>query len=302
MAICESRLDTWSNRGAITNAQNSKDRVINVLESWAHWPADLNAKSKLQGSYRNSTNIRADSDVDFAYVLTSVFNYNVDKLNTQEKDKFNNSYADATGYDFTNYRNDVYQALIDTFGTGNVKKGNKAFKVTTSILPVDVLPARDYRIYQSFNENNKTDYIKAINFLDESKNKFEISYPGLHYNNGCIKQSVTTNRFKPFVRILKNARHHMVNNGLITQENAPSYFLECVAYNLPNHLFNVELQQTMLSFLQWMQNIFQSEKQSELFCQHEQHSLFGNDSRQWPSSDANIYLNSLIDVWNSGLN
>ncbi len=84
MGIPESQLETWSNRGATVISQNTHESIRTALDS-----SDLIKKCKytvyLQGSYKNSTNIYADSDVDVVVQLTSLYYYDIDGLTPSEK-------------------------------------------------------------------------------------------------------------------------------------------------------------------------------------------------------------------------
>lgn len=63
MVQTESQLTIWANQGAIVNSISAHESIRNSLEvdtSQVKGKVD----TYLQGSYRNSTNIRGDSDVD----------------------------------------------------------------------------------------------------------------------------------------------------------------------------------------------------------------------------------------------
>ena len=73
MAIPESQLEKWANQGAIITAKSTADSVKNALSSYDNWKDGVDFKVYLQGSYKNSTNIRGDSDVDVVAQLNSTF-------------------------------------------------------------------------------------------------------------------------------------------------------------------------------------------------------------------------------------
>jgi hypothetical protein len=72
MSVPESQLQTWSNQGAITTAQSTHTSIRNALSAY-NWPVDVSYNIYLQGSYRNSTNFRGDSDEDVIVEVTSVY-------------------------------------------------------------------------------------------------------------------------------------------------------------------------------------------------------------------------------------
>lgn len=73
MGIPERQLEGWSNDGATGAAQLTHTAIRQALRGWQGWPADLRFEDYLQGSYRNSTTIRSDSDVDIVVEMTPVY-------------------------------------------------------------------------------------------------------------------------------------------------------------------------------------------------------------------------------------
>ncbi|MBW4626925.1 MAG: hypothetical protein KME49_15835 [Brasilonema octagenarum HA4186-MV1] len=61
MAISESQLQTWSNQGATVSAQQTHTSIRNALSNY-QWISSVRYDAYLQGSYRNSTNVRGDSE------------------------------------------------------------------------------------------------------------------------------------------------------------------------------------------------------------------------------------------------
>ena len=103
------------------------------------------------------------------------------------------------------------------------------------------------------------------------------------------------NRYKPAVRMLKNARNYLVDDNVIPSSLAPSYFLECLIYNAPDDVFKNDLQETYRGIVDWMvgNNI------SEAVCQNEQQNLFGPDAVQWSLEDAKTLSHHLVNLWNN---
>src|SRR3989344_2437503 len=64
MPIPESQLETWARPGASTTAKTTADSIKNALNSYRSWPSGVEFDVYLQGSYKNDTHIRGDSDVD----------------------------------------------------------------------------------------------------------------------------------------------------------------------------------------------------------------------------------------------
>ena len=79
MPIPESQLSTWSHHGAQDSSKRTHEAIRSVLNAHA-WPHGMTYNFYLQGSYRNDTNIRGDSDVDVVLELTSSLKLDTDLL------------------------------------------------------------------------------------------------------------------------------------------------------------------------------------------------------------------------------
>ena len=64
-----------------------------------------------------------------------------------------------------------------------------------------------------------------------------VSYPQLHHERGLAKEEATSRRFRRTIRMFKAARNRLVDNGALDKDDAPSYFIECLLHNVPDHLF-----------------------------------------------------------------
>src|SRR3989338_4260780 len=77
-----------------------------------------------QGSYKNNTNVRRDSDVDIGIVCEDIFF--ADYPEGTSRETFGNSKADYSNQQF---KKDVGEALVAYFDAGVVTRGNKAFDI-----------------------------------------------------------------------------------------------------------------------------------------------------------------------------
>ena len=115
MAPTETQLGTWSHQGAVVTAQNTHLSVRNALAAYPQ----LEGKDfdvYLQGSYKNSTNIFADSDVDIA-IQNGIFFYDISSLSQNQQLLFNQAYQNTEStYTYWNFRKDVLQALQNYYG------------------------------------------------------------------------------------------------------------------------------------------------------------------------------------------
>ncbi len=283
--IPESQLERWSHQGATTTAKQTHESIRAALDRY-EWP---NGKPEvyLQGSYKNSTNIRGDSDVDVVVQLNSVF---ISNLTEEQKRRFGFVKADYTWSDF---HSDVERALTEYYGVSKVRRGKKTLKVETSYLPADVVVCIQYRKYPP-NPRSEDDYIEGMTFYVPAESRWVVNYPKLHYENGTEKNKRTGERYKPTIRMFKNARTYLIDRGA-PQDLAPSYFLECLLYNVPDDKFGGTLQETFCNVINWLLKA----ELSKFRCQNEQLTLFGNSPEQWSEEKARRFLNYMANLWNN---
>lgn len=293
MTIPESQLKTWSNQGAVTTARVTHESVRSAING-----KDFDIY--LQGSYKNSTNIRGDSDVDIIVQLNSTFEYDIYSLTEYEKRLFKQAYKDAV-YLWKNFRDDIIKALQNHYGISKISEGNKSIKVAGDSwrLPADVIVCLQYRKYQSFRSIYDQKYIEGILFYTIRENRRVINFPKPHYDNGVNKnaQYRTNGWYKPTVRVFKNARTYLIDKGIISETLAPSYFLECLLYNVPDENFKNSYKEIFLNLILWLGNCFQNDRYQKFLCQNEQLYLFGNTPEQWSSINALKLIISLFKLW-----
>lgn len=182
-----------------------------------------------QGSYRNNTNVRKDSDVDIGILCTDPFFHDpLPEGWTQERLGF----SDAT-YHYDQYKNEVEEALVNYFGRSAVKRGNKAFDVheTSYHVEADVAAFFEHRRYQADGT-----YLEGVELRTDKENRRVINWPEQHYENGVSKNKATGTRFKSIVRVLKALSNEMTGQG-VGAADVPGFFLGCLTYNIPNDRF-----------------------------------------------------------------
>ena len=289
MAIPESQLSTWSHHGAQDSSKRTHAAIRQVLDAY-QWPTGITREFYLQGSYRNDTNIRGDSDVDVVLELKSTTNYDVSSLSQYEQGLVTASFQPAT-YDWNDFRRETLKALEPGFGERMVAQGNKSIKLKADPprLAADVVVCMEHRRY-----TNYSSYVEGITFWALHGKRWIVNYPKEHYKNGAAKSSRTWDRYKRTVRMFKNARHHLESTGRISTDLAPSYFVECLLYNAPDSSFQYGFQETYCSVVNWM---VQSSL-DRLVCQNGQQWLFGPSPEQWSLADAKVFANHLVSLWN----
>lgn len=285
--ISESTLSAWCNQGATSTSAGTYASIKKALGDH-NWPAGMSHEVYLQGSYANSTNIRGDSDVDIVVESDGVF-YN--NLTDEEKQILKLS---TGAYGYSEFRAEVAKALADYYDAGAVDNtGDKCIKVdgASNRLPADVVPSITYKSYK-----NLAVVAKGIMLITNSGKRI-VNYPKIHRDNGTNKNQLTYSAFKPSVRMFKNARNHMSSNP--TASNAPSYFVECLIYNVPNELLQGSRQEVFVKSLSFLAKFADAGGLANVLAQNEQHLLFGSDSTQWDLDDALSYVEGCLDLWNN---
>jgi hypothetical protein len=297
MAIPKAQLDSWANRGADTASADSYARVRKAIIDG--WPSGRKQpKIYLQGSYANDTNTRGDSDVDVVVEYEDTFNYDVSSLPDNQQALWRLSYPTNATYLASHVRQDTLAALQRTFGVAAVTSGKKALKVGlggTTRMTVDVVPATKHREYHSF-VSLPGDVSEGIHFYDSAGNAI-INYPLLHITNGQAKNnsSRTGGNFKPTVRLFKNYRTYLVDKGLLADSVAPSYFVECLLYNVPDHLFAGSLDAIAHAIL----NHLYTTTRQNFVTQSGRIYLHGPGNTQWPAPNADAFILAAVNGWNN---
>lgn len=201
-----------------------------VREAISASPAFSNSEVSIytKGSYPNNTNVRRDSDVDVVVELQDCQYY--DYLPGVSPAA---SYASAYPGPWTpqSWRSAVTKALEERFGTSSVAPGKIAINVKAvegSRPSADVVPSFNYVRYDD--PNQESSHVGSCVFPSDGGPKV-VNYPRQQLENGRWLNTLTGQRYKKFVRALKNAENTLVANG--EMEDLPSYFMECLVYNVP---------------------------------------------------------------------
>jgi hypothetical protein len=294
MSLSEAQLQIWSGHGPVASAKATHEEVRKALANDANLQS-VDFEVYLQGSYRNDTNIRGDSDVDVVVELRSTFYSETSALSLNDKSNYDRAFSPAP-YGIDAIRADVHQALARHFGAGAVTNGDKALKVAASSgrLPADVLPCAQWRNYVAFPTFGSPSWVEGVVFWTQRDTRRVVNYPKVHYQNGVSKNSAwrTNGEFKPNVRVLKNARSHLENRGVIAPDLAPSYFVESLAYNAPDAVFTASRTASLIGFLLW----FDKADLSRLVAQNEQTFLFGPTPEQWSMDSARRFASAVVGL------
>ncbi len=280
--------------------QERCERVIKAIKTAIRNSSKLNAHNILvftQGSFRNRVNVRQESDVDVGVMLYDCF------LAQYPEGKGNADYGNRdAGYPFSQFKNELEEALVNYFGRVAVTRGNKAFDINakSSQVEADVVPFFEFRRYW-----DRGGYRAGVAVIPDKGGRIE-NYPErlveywpstpLHYENGVSKNTATSRRFKGMVRIFKKLRVELEEAGNPIATEIPSYLLECLVWNAPNWCFQgdawVDRVQSVLRFL------WQNTNEAALcrkWCEVDNIKYLFHISQPWSRQQAHSIIDAIWD-------
>ncbi|WP_137992707.1 nucleotidyltransferase [Streptomyces vilmorinianum] len=184
-----------------------------------------------KGSYPNNTNVRSDSDVDIKVQLNSLYYYDFAPGVVAFPNRSSSSYTGR--WTPTLLRQEVGRALVKAFGSGVDDSHNVAFYVPPvpgSRPNVDVVPCFEYRLFT--NGAGTSFHTGSVVYCRDSGRI--VNWPELQLAHGRTKNTNTGKRYKFVVRVLKSVENELCWQKRI--EAVPSYFSECLIYNVPDHV------------------------------------------------------------------
>ena len=277
MPIPESTLSGWGHhRSGMASAQ-AHVAIRDALAAYP-WPTGITYKVFLQGSYQNGTNLSQDSDVDVVIQLASRLRPSVAALGPDAL-RANASHRSALER-WQTFRQHALHAMRARFG-GTVMSGRKTLKVPRGRIPAaaDVVVTLKHEDGLAF-------------YLPDAR-RWVVSYPQRHHQRGLSKERATGDRFKRYVRIFKAARNQLISRGALDPGVAPSYFIECLLYNVPDRLFRGELSATYIGILQWLETA----PMRNFETQSGRTKLFGPRDEQWSPERARRFVSALRQLW-----
>lgn len=291
MAIAEAQLDTWSNQGATTSSAATYASIKAALDAYK-WPDGMGWTVYLQGSYPNATNIRGNSDVDVVVEMTSVFYSDLTEAEKQARG------FTAARYGYDDLRRAVVAALQSYYGVSTVDAtGPNAIAVAASgsRLKADVLPCVTYRQYGGGGSP-----VEGIKFWNQHTKEEKVNFPKVHIANGSAKNSSTRTRgwYKPSVRMFKNARERIIGSSDELRKRYPSYFVECLLYNVPDAAFGTSYVSTYAEAVNFLAAALKDGRAQTYATQSQQQYLFGTASTQWSLEKAKRFVADLATLWN----
>lgn len=296
MPIPDSQCDTWRNQGATATAKVTHESVRTALSAATSAVRDKDFEVYLQGLYRNDTNIYGDSDVDIVVQLNQTVLDDWSGLVPAEQALFAQTFSPAV-YTVDLFDADVLKTLTAYFGPSAVTPKNKCIDIAkgSGRLAADVVVALRYRRWLRYRGPFDQECAEGISFWGRTDSRQVVNYPKMHYQNGVAKNLATNGTYKPSVRMIKNARKYLVSQGRLDAAMAPSYFVECGLYNLPNECFTAGSADTFYRILKWLDD---NPDWTQGVTQSQQTLLFGSSPEQWQTGAARWFHSSLVELWN----
>ncbi len=232
MKVTDEQLIQWAKAPSETEEDKSRatrDRVEKALKA----SFGDGIRVFLQGSYKNRTNVKRESDIDIVVEYTGTYFHELHMLSPQELQRYWTLHQPVT-YPYNQFKDDVTKILTAEFDTGEVERKDKCIKVYRNGQRVhaDVIPSFTHNCYSTAT----TVAYKGIHFItDAGVDTF--NYPEHHHANGEAKNVDTRGNYKDIVRILKNIKYDLVDAGTIQEKDMPSYFIESLVWNVPNPVF-----------------------------------------------------------------
>ena len=181
----------------------------------------------------------------------------------------------------------MLESLIEETGNEGIYNNSKSIFIPAykkNKIPCEILPC--YTLSTSEKD-------ESVMIYDSYINKYVVTFPKLHCENLKIKDKLTNGAFIEMVRVFRNIRDILVDNEIIDVSFAPTYFLECLLYNVPNELYKGKLSSVLLKIL----NYFMNCNLNKFVCAHERFKMFGNNSDAWTIYKARSFINLMTQIW-----
>ncbi len=285
----EEAFSLWAQPPAKTEqerCENAEKAVRNAI-SGSDKLKNRNIKVFTQGSYRNNTNVKQDSDVDIGILCYDVFYEQLP--DGAKKEDFGIIPAD---YSYSTFKSEVENALVSYFRRASVIHGNKAFDIKENSYHVeaDVAPFFEHRRYSADKR-----YLSGVELKPDNGGRV-INWPEQHYDNGVSKNTATSRRFKSLVRIFKSVCNYMSDQGNAEVKLIPSFLLECLVWNVPNDNFgNNSYSDDVRACLSFLYNNTSSQDKCNTWGEVSELKYLFQGNQKWTREQANKFV---LSAWN----
>lgn len=285
--ILEDKLTAWTKPSSDTE-QDKQDRTERMIRQAVDSHEEFKScslKVYAKGSYANNTNVRSDSDVDIAVECTDVQYW-------EESEKGN--HPPGKPYDGiwtpAKLRAELLAAMNAKFPGQVDSSGSTAIQINSNSARVDadVVPCFSYRYYMKCSSRDGTKIFKT-------DGGSIVNYPVQQLENGKSKNMRTGYAYKKGVRLLKRVENAMAEDGEFRE--LPSFFIECLAYNCPDHAFThptwTECLRSMLTYI-W-ENLQGDEPTSGRWMEVNECIFLFHLNQKWTRSDGREFAKA---AWN----
>ena len=280
MPISERTLSRWSHHQAAKPFKRAHVPIRKAMEEHRGL-SQFTYEVFLQGSYKNDTNLGGDSDVDVVIRLAHKLKPDVVALTGAVLQRDDSHKAAHKQWQL--FRRHALKAVRARFGD-DASSGRKTLKIKKGKLPAaaDLVVTLRYR--------------GGIALYLSDERRWVVSFPQQHHQRGLKKERATNNRFKRTIRMFKAARNRLVENEVLTKEEAASYFIECLLYNVPDDQFKRKRASTYTGILEWLKTA----NLNDFKCQNGKLDLFGPGREQWTQKKAQGFVRALQELWEAG--
>jgi hypothetical protein len=197
-------------------------------------------------------------------------------------------------YGFPQFKADVTTWLTGQFGASAIP-GTKAVQIEANgnRRKADVLVCVNFKRYSKFLSAGDERHAEGICFYLADGTRVS-NYPRQHSANCTTKHQAAGQKFKPMVRVMKNLRGKLIEQGMLDVGEVPSYYLEGLLYNVPNEKFSGTYANTFANSLNWL---LQADR-SGFVCANEQFYLLREGSHMtWRDAQCTKFLNAAAGLW-----
>ncbi|MFC6785393.1 nucleotidyltransferase [Halobaculum halobium] len=312
MTISAQKLERWTNyeTAAINGAKETHQHIRANLDkdtSRLNNRSDARFDTLLQGSYANTTLVRGSGDVDILVRLTNPYKGDLSKLDSRKANHYERTadYFQAS-YSLEDFQSDVLAELEEIYGSNAVTRGNKAIEIDQSkcqlTTDADVVPCQEYRRYTNYQgeQHDPEMFYRGIRFFPANGGDTIINFPERHIEKGTELNDAANGNYKETIRLFKNARNALVEEGRIKKDDVPSYFIECLLSNVPSSKFHSsDLLDRFGSIIIYLQS--EEVDFTTFSAQHGLEPLFGRfDETKWDRRSANQYIDALGWLYHNG--
>ena len=284
----ESDFQSWSQPPGKTEEEKCEraiQAIKKAIEKSDHlrW---LSVATFPQGSFRNRTNVKQDSDVDVCvlYNITVIVDYPTGVTDQHT------SLEPAT-YHFSQFKGDVEHALVSHFGRQYVRRGNKAFDINENTYRVDADAAPCFEFRQYFVDHmGGLRYHTGTALFTDHEGRRVTNFPEQQYNNGVAKNDATGRRFKKVVRIIKRLRNEMKDAGVPVAKQMASFLNESLVWNVPNPLFaGLTLKETVQDILAYIWSNTKTDADCALWTEENGIKFLFGFHQEWTRQQVNEF-------------